>query len=87
MWPRAPAGLLPGLTKGCSPDAVGTAARALGGGVGTPERRCGPMPSARVGGGRTSAGEHKGMSPAGAPGPRADGAEELRKRSLCSGRT
>ena len=40
------------------------------------------MPSARVGGGRTSAGEHKGMSPAGAPGPRADGAEELRKRSL-----
>lgn len=63
------AGLLPGLTKGCSSDAVGRAARALGRGLGTPGRRCGPMPSARVGGGHTSAGEHKGMSPAGAPGP------------------
>lgn len=29
-------GLLPGLTKGCSSDAVGRAARALGGGLGTP---------------------------------------------------
>ena len=61
-------GLLPGLTRGCSSDAVGRAARALGRGLGTPGRRCGPMPSACVGGGHTSAGEHKGMSPAGAPG-------------------
>ena len=50
--------------------------------MGTPERGCGPTPSARVGGGRTSAGEHKGMSRACAPGPRAGGAEELLRSHL-----
>ena len=53
------AGFLPGLTKGCSLDTEERAARALGGGMGTPARRCGPMPSARVGSGRILLGSTK----------------------------
>lgn len=68
MWPRdgvlagvtaGTAGFLPGLTKGCSLDTEGGAARALGRVVGTPAKRCGPMPSARVGSGRILLGSTK----------------------------